>query len=170
MPPRTEGVAAVVAKAVAPEDFCDVWTPADQAKPFVWPPLEAVAPADAGKWRWVDVWATWCGPCLAEMPMIEKWQTRLAGEGVSYDFQLLSVDAEALDLKKHYAKQPTFRATSHIASGDAIAPWFAAIGVPEGTAIPLSLFIDPAGRLRCERAGALSEDDYATVKALLNAP
>lgn len=164
---RFQGVAAAPAKIEKGPDFCDTWTPAELAKPFGWPALDGAAPADAGNWRWIDVWATWCGPCIAEMPMLEGWQQKLAAEGVSHDFVLLSVDANANDLRKHYLKRPEFRVSQHLAKADDLGSWFSANGVPEGTAIPLSLFVDPQGRLRCQRAGALQEHDYASVKDLL---
>ena len=165
---RVQGIAAAPAKIEKGPDFCDTWTPEAQAKPFQWPTLDAAAPAEPGTWRWIDVWATWCGPCIAEMPMLEGWQQKLAAEGVSHEFVLLSVDADARDLRKHYLKRPEFRASQHLANGADLAPWFATNGVPEGTAIPLSLFVDPKGRLRCQRAGALQEHDYASVKDLLS--
>src|SRR5690606_33572803 len=44
-----------------------------------------------GKWIYMDVWATWCGPCLAQQPrfeeLVEKYQSngRLVFIGISID-------------------------------------------------------------------------------------
>lgn len=42
----------------------------------------------AGKRIFLNFWATWCGPCLAEMPSMEKARQVLAEEG--YVFVLIS--------------------------------------------------------------------------------
>ncbi|MFT6053773.1 MAG: thiol-disulfide isomerase/thioredoxin [Roseivirga sp.] len=34
-----------------------------------------------GKMAFVNVWATWCGPCLKEMPSIERAKAKLESEG-----------------------------------------------------------------------------------------
>tara|TARA_R110001592_G_scaffold64751_11_gene198931 strand:- start:2858 stop:3343 length:486 start_codon:yes stop_codon:yes gene_type:complete len=34
-----------------------------------------------GKMAFVNVWATWCGPCLKEMPSIERAKAKLENEG-----------------------------------------------------------------------------------------
>ncbi len=43
-----------------------------------------------GKVVLVNFWATWCPPCIAEMPSMEKLSARFAGE----DFILLAINAE----------------------------------------------------------------------------
>ena len=35
-----------------------------------------------GKYVLLNVWATWCGPCVAEMPSLDRLQATLAGEGL----------------------------------------------------------------------------------------
>ena len=63
-------VNAVRAHGRAPsvDDFCDAHASAADAKVFAWPELAggAAAPrATPGRWRWVNLWATWCHPCVS---------------------------------------------------------------------------------------------------------
>ncbi|HPA31468.1 MAG TPA: TlpA disulfide reductase family protein, partial [Bacteroidia bacterium] len=37
-----------------------------------------------GKVVYIDVWATWCGPCKAEMPFMKKIQEDLKGKDVAF--------------------------------------------------------------------------------------
>ena len=44
--------------------------------------------AERGKWVIVNFWATWCSPCIAEMPAISKYVTahkNVAAIGLAYD-------------------------------------------------------------------------------------
>ena len=65
------------------------------------PPLAAPAAGRAqaslspGKRVWVNLWATWCQPCLREMPLLLKWQGDLRKDGVNVDVILLSLDEDA---------------------------------------------------------------------------
>lgn len=36
-----------------------------------------------GKWLVVNFWATWCAPCVAELPDLEKMQQEFAGRNVA---------------------------------------------------------------------------------------
>lgn len=51
-----------------------------------------------GKLLYVDLWATWCGPCLAEMPKLEALKEKYANDP-SIAFVSLSID-DNLDLWK----------------------------------------------------------------------
>lgn len=45
-----------------------------------------------GKYVYVDIWATWCGPCLAEIPALKKMEEAFHGKNI--EFVSVSVDAE----------------------------------------------------------------------------
>lgn len=43
-----------------------------------------------GKYAYIDVWATWCGPCIAEIPALEKIMKEYHGKNI--EFVSISVD------------------------------------------------------------------------------
>ena len=48
-----------------------------------------------GKYTYIDVWATWCGPCIAEIPSLKKVEEQFHGKNIQ--FLSLSID----DAKDH---------------------------------------------------------------------
>jgi len=45
-----------------------------------------------GKYVYIDVWATWCGPCIAEIPHLKKVEEKYHGKNI--EFVSVSVDTE----------------------------------------------------------------------------
>jgi thiol-disulfide isomerase/thioredoxin len=65
---------------------------------FTFPGLDGkmVSLADnKGKVVFLNIWATWCGPCREEMPSMEKLYKELKGE----DFEILAVSIDVLGAK-----------------------------------------------------------------------
>ena len=68
------------------DEFCDVRPHPEKAPRFAWPHprrrCPAPAPSGPGKPRWVNVWATWCKPCIEEMPLLLAWQKSRAARAM----------------------------------------------------------------------------------------
>jgi thiol-disulfide isomerase/thioredoxin len=184
-PPRVDSITA--APSTTPdkvlERFCDARPPADGsgAKPFALPDLSTAMPAPAtaggagaaagaatgGGWRWLNIWATWCKPCVEEIPMIGRWRERLGGEGVHFDLQLLSIDESAAAVDAWRKDHPETPPTLLIRDPAGLGKFVETLGLDAGAPIPIHVFVSPAGKVRCVRTGGLRETDYATVKTLL---
>jgi thiol-disulfide isomerase/thioredoxin len=169
-PPPRQRVDAVEAAAKPTVDlagFCDERPSVDEAKSFAMPPLDGgSAPAAAG-WRWINVWATWCKPCVEELPLLAGWQEKLERDRVSLDVVFLSVDDAASDIDVFRKEHPAAPESLRLDSRDNLGPWLETLGLGESTALPIQLFIDDAGKLRCTRLGPVSERDYDTIVALV---
>lgn len=166
-PSRVAAVAVDPATVDRPEDFCDVWLDEAHAKPFPAVELDEGAWGPHATWRWVNVWATWCGPCVAEMPRLQKWDEKLRAEGTPVELVFLSVDKNRALVERWRDQHPGSPPSLRIADESLLEGWIGALGLEEGTAIPIHAFVDPQDRLRCLRTGGLGDHHLASVRALL---
>lgn len=166
-PTSRVNAAKVAAKQTDPAAFCDQQFAGTEAPAFEVPPLAGGAALPAapggGRWRWVNVWATWCKPCVDEIPRLVAWQAKLG----TYALQLVSVDESDEDVTAYRRLHPDTPASVRLAKPDEQGAWFARLGLDAGAPIPVHVFVDPEGRVRCVRAGGVREQDLAMVEALL---
>ena len=149
-------------RGATPESFCDVHHPAASAPAFAWSAaIASPPPAAPGKWRWINVWATWCKPCLEEMPRLAKWRDKL---GVQLSF--LSVDESDAEIEAFRKLQPGTPESIRIDQAKAYE-WLAQLGLDGSPPIPVHIFVDGANKLRCVRAAGVIETDLAVVEKLL---
>lgn len=52
----------------------------------------------AGKYVYIDVWATWCGPCRGEIPHLQKLEHQFKGKNIN--FVSISCDQDKADWEK----------------------------------------------------------------------
>ncbi len=148
-------------------DFCDVHRSADDAIPFSYPKLVDDPPATARGWLWINLWATWCEPCIEEMPMILEWQKKLGANGTKIALSFLSVDEEAKAVPDFRRLNPSFPKGPRVADPEALEPWLISLGLDGGAAIPINIFVDGETSIRCVRTGALAERHYGTIAELM---
>ncbi len=164
LPSRVEAVAA--RRADPAERFCDVSSPANGARVLTLPPLEG-APAPTDGWRWLNLWATWCAPCIEEMPRIAVWRERLAREGALIEPFFVSVDRTAEEVANFRAQHPDAPITARLIDAEGLRPFLDSLGLDSGATIPVHVLVDPEDRIRCVRTGAVIDTDYPAVRAIV---
>lgn len=54
-------------------------------------------------WTYIDVWATWCSPCVKELPEIEKFYQKIKSD-THYNLNLYTMSVNSSDLKNFIAE------------------------------------------------------------------
>jgi thiol-disulfide isomerase/thioredoxin len=165
---RVEGVEAATPVKVDPKEFCETWHEPNAAPALSLPTLTGPAPASSGKSRWINVWATWCKPCIEELPRLAKWQGEL-GKKADFELVFLSADGDPAAVQEFAKAHPEVAGSLELAAADALQPWATSIGVPGQAVLPIHVFVDGKDRVRCVRTAGIGEDDRAAVEQLLMA-
>lgn len=96
-----------------------------------------------GKYVYIDVWATWCGPCRAEIPFLQKIEEKYKGKNI--EFISLSVDeAKNYDKWKTMVKDKQLGGVQVIADNNWTSSFITAYGI---NSIPRFILIDPKGNV-----------------------
>jgi thiol-disulfide isomerase/thioredoxin len=164
-PPRR--FEAVAAQRVDPaERFCDVSAPVGQGRALALPQLEGLAAPLEG-WRWINVWATWCAPCVEEMPLVASFRERLGAAGAPVSTYFVSVDTGAEAVSVYRRAHPEMPETARLSDPAGLPALVAALGLDAGATIPIHVLVDPSGHIRCARSGSITERDYDTIRAII---
>ncbi|KGL58775.1 TlpA family protein disulfide reductase [Polaribacter sp. Hel1_85] len=96
-----------------------------------------------GKYVYIDVWATWCGPCLAEVPSLKKVEKKYHGKNI--EFVSISIDTESkFDAWRKMVTDKNLGGVQLLAD----KAWGSDfIGAYEISGIPRFILIDPKGNI-----------------------
>jgi thiol-disulfide isomerase/thioredoxin len=167
-PPRVEGAQVQGRKDASVETFCDRHVADESGPVLTLPPLAGPQlTAAPGHWRWLNVWATWCKPCVEEMPRLARWREKLAAGGHPVDLAFVSVDESSDDIAAFRKLHPEMPDSARLADSNKQGPWFTTLGLGAASPIPVHVFASPTGHIRCVRAGGVSDRDYAVIESLL---
>ena len=164
---RVDAVKAQAKRGPTLEELCDKRYDAASAPAFAWPKLAGPAPVAVSSWRWINVWATWCKPCVEEMPRLRRWKERM---GARVDLQFLSIDESdevIAAYRKDHADAP---AGVRLADAAALPGLLKSLGLDEAAPIPIHVIVDGQGKTRCVRAGAVNDADLAAIERLVSQP
>ncbi len=170
---RVEAVTSDKPKTSAKE-WCDVYYPANAAPRLELPAVVPVAgtikttalPPD--RFVWLNLWATWCKPCLRELPLVLGFGRQLQSDGAALENWFVSLDDNPDDITEYLSRYPEFgREHSYrVRQPDRIAEWLQRYRLPADTSIPVSMLIMPGGKVRCIRTGSIHEGDYALIRSV----
>ncbi|MEP3889512.1 MAG: TlpA disulfide reductase family protein [Hellea sp.] len=108
-----------------------------------------------GKTILVNIWATWCAPCIAEMPMLDQLQAEKGSskfEVVTISLDRTAQEAESWFEKNNIKNLPLWHDSTYGVSGKLELP-----------GVPTSIFYNGQGR---EIARVLGEVDWTSPEAL----
>jgi hypothetical protein len=160
------------AKSAIPSGWCDV-RPAAGTGPAVKLPASVTLfegpTLDADRPTWLNLWATWCGPCVHEMPLIARWRTARLGEETDFNLEFISVDEEAGALTAFLTAHSELKTQRQrrLVDPQALVGLLSSLGLGSDTSLPVHVFLDAKGRARCVRAGGINESDLMSVRELL---
>ncbi len=106
----------------------------------------------------LNVWATWCSPCVQEMPTLDRLQAALGGP--TFEVVTVSIDSGGLSVVQAFFRQIGVKHLHPYLDAFHEVEDLGAVG------IPLTLLIDREGRELARKVGPATWDDPKVVKTI----
>ena len=107
-----------------------------------------------GGWVVVNFWATWCAPCIKEMPELDAFDAERADvEVIGLAYEEIAVDEMRAFLKKRPVKYPIALVDTYDPPAD----------FPTPRGLPMTYVIAPDGKIAKEFMGPVTKADLAAV-------
>ena len=119
------------------------------------PGLREVLKNNSDKLRLINVWATWCGPCVIEFPDFIEINRMYRGR----DFELITVSADAPSQKEKvlkFLKSKQASNKNYLFSVDDKYKLIEAIDPKWQGALPYTVLVEPGGKIVYARQGRIN--------------
>lgn len=110
--------------------------------------------AQRGKWVIVNYWATWCVPCIKEMPDISRFvatHKNVVGIGLAYE------DSEPAEIKDFLLKHPVVYPIAQVTMDHPPKDF------DEPRGLPTTYLISPDGKVAKHIVGPVTESSLAAI-------
>jgi thiol-disulfide isomerase/thioredoxin len=117
----------------------------------------SLASQDRGDIVFINVWASWCGPCRSELPMLAAAAKRLRSQGVRF----LGVDE-----RDHASHARAFIASTGATYPNLFDPngsLLRELTLLPQAGVPSTLVLDPRGRMAARVIGAITSKELAAI-------
>lgn len=132
-----------------PEDFWALELPTPSGAGM---PLRALR----GRPLVVNFWATWCPPCVKEMPELDRFAREYGGRG----WQVVGVAIDQSEPVQTFLKQTPVSFPIVLAGNEGLS-WVRRFGNPAG-GLPFSVQFGPEGRIARRKLGATTFEELST--------
>lgn len=117
--------------------------------------IQALVKNDSKKLRLINVWATWCGPCVTEFPELVTIHRMYRGR----DFELITVSADAPEKRDDalaFLKKQQASTKNYIFSAENKYKLLESVDKEWAGALPYTLLVAPGGKVVYRVMGELS--------------
>lgn len=110
-----------------------------------------------GKVVFLNIWATWCPPCIAEMPNIQKLYEKVGSDKIA--FVMLSVDEGGMEKVKKFIDKKGYTFPVYMPASQFPQEFYS-------NAIPTTFIISPEGKIVAKQEGMADYDTPEVVEFL----